>query len=210
MPANWMMVPALIPLLLIRFVGDAWHHHYMAPVTACLFMCCVPGRKAALSRGFALASILLTVLAAGSSFVDAARFYSGRHGDAFYRPAPGRLASLRTARERLLADAEGDALVEGNLVPLLVTRPRLFQLGGAQTSGSYRFVLVEKPPYGDPWPLSHERVGELIDLWRRQEDAEVLLDDEHVFFATTSSAFPSASSSRLLPRGTSRLRRASP
>ena len=70
-----------------------------------------------------------------------------------------------------------------------MTRPEVTPLGAPAyaTEPDYRFILVEKPPAGDPWPWSHEELAARIDGWRHRQDAVILRDDETLFFAELAS-----------------------
>jgi len=93
--------------------------------------------------------------------------------------------AIEAGRRFLLEQEEGRVLAQGNILPGLVRRPEVYQLAGTHPPGlhEYRFVFVEKPPSGDPYPLSYERVSELIGLWRERPGTRVILDDPHVFLA---------------------------
>ncbi len=189
---NWVLALALMPMLAIRLLTGSWEHHYMAPVCACMLMSCVPRQGLHLPRSVALAVVALTLLAASGPMTKGVCGYVGGASDTFYSPQPHRLAAVRSATELLLTEDRGKALVEGNLIPLLVTRPFLYQLAGSQdvSNHDYRWVLVEKPPFGDSWPLNHRRVEELITEWRSQPGVRVVVDDEFVFLAEGNGLKP--------------------
>jgi hypothetical protein len=96
-----------------------------------------------------------------------------------------RLASVRRAVDHLATHRGGRALLGGNLVTPLATRDEVYAVGGPQPKGTwvYDWVLVEKPPRGNSVPASHEDLSALVARWRTQQDAEVLIDDAHIFLA---------------------------
>lgn len=175
---NWIMPVAVLPLLAIRFLDEAWKFHYLAPV-APFFLLALMGKDIAkLPRRVASLGMVLTILLSGSAIGKAVAVYG--HIDELWS---ARRAAIEEARTYMLEHASGNAIVEGNLSPLLARRANVFQIGGVQLSQPYRFLLVEKPPLGDPWPLSHDDVSLMIDVWRKQPDTTILTDDEHIFFA---------------------------
>ena len=180
---NWPLVAALAPLLAIRFLDGAWKFHYMAPVAAALVLSCWTRSGKALPWRYSLAGVAMTLLfSAGALKKDVAAYGSLRElGGA-------RMAALDAARSRLLSQRDGKALVEGNLTPLLASRPGVYQIGGVQPAQDYRFVLAEKPPDGDPWPLKHSDVEALIAQWRGEARWTVLRDDDHLFLAEIAAA----------------------
>ena len=66
-------------------------------------------------------------------------------------------------------------------------RPEIFVLGGKQTRmaqpPAYRFVCVEKPPLGDPWPLDQASKARLMRSWRATPGIRVLRDSDVLFLA---------------------------
>jgi hypothetical protein len=191
---EWTVASLLIPMLAIRFLGMSWRFHYGAPVAAVAIMAFVPVLGTArLPRWLIGATIVLLV----TTNVHNLRFAGKMWGLPIDTPPrhctaePARVAALDEAVRQLEGAPPGPALVEGNLVPQLVSRPGLSTLGGLQpeSTAPYRYVLVERPPHGGPYPLTQERLEELIRAWRRQ--AEITYrDDDHLFFA--AGAFTAA------------------
>lgn len=181
--ANAPALVAAAPLVAVRALGGIWKHHYLAPVDALLLAGTLPSGGPRPPRRIAAASIALTLLSLAGPLQRGAAF-AGGEASPRCPPDPGRLEAIERAGERLLAEAEGKALVGGNLAPLLAARPDLYPLGGRGTEGeTFRFVLVEKPPAGEPWPLAPADVRDRIARWRAVSGASILRDDRHLFFA---------------------------
>ncbi len=175
---DWVMLMAVAPLLAIRFVDGAWQFHYLAPVAPFLVLAVWRRTLPAIPRGYAVLSIVVTIISLGGPLSKNFAVYAdvGRLFDE-------RSHSIKQARAHLMVHRNGKALVEGNLVPLLAVRDYVFQVGGVQQELSCRFLLVEKPPNGDPWPILHSDVDRIISEWRSDSMTTVLKDDAHIFFA---------------------------
>ena len=101
--------------------------------------------------------------------------------DARCAPTDARLASIERGRQFLLDHPEGAALTQGNLTPRLVRRPEVYQVGDFHGPAvpEARYVFMEKPPHGLPYPSSVARFKALIAVWRTQAE-QTIIDDEHV------------------------------
>jgi uncharacterized membrane protein len=176
---NWIMVIAAVPLLAIRFLDGAWTFHYLAPVAPLLLLAAWrPNVLSTLPWRYAALGIVIAALSASGPVSKAVAVYANINA-----LNSDRLSSIAAARAHLLLNAHGGALVEGNLLPLLARRDNVFQIGGVQPNQAYRFFLAEKPPMGDPWPMSHSDIDRLITEWRSDATVRVLRDDAHIFFA---------------------------
>jgi hypothetical protein len=184
---RWTWLLVLLPLLGIRFLGMAWRHQYGAPLVAVAVVALLPLLSARRPPAWVLAVTgLLLVTTNESNLKQLGRTLAS---PSTYPPmCPGdadRLASVRRAVDHLATHRGGRALLGGNLVTPLATRDEVYAVGGPQPKGTwvYDWVLVEKPPRGNIVPASHEALSALIARWRAQQDAEVLIDDAHVFLA---------------------------
>ena len=184
---DWLVVSLLLPMLAIRFLGMAWRFHYGAPVGAVAIMAFVPVLGTArVPRWLVVATTVLLI----SANVHNLRFTAKMWGLPSNAPPrhcpadPARIAALDVAVNHLVTAPPGPALVEGNLVAHLAARPDVYMVGGLQREAStpYRYVLVEKPPHGDPYPMTGKRIEELLPRWR-QEAQSTYRDDVHLFFA---------------------------
>jgi hypothetical protein len=173
------------PLLAFRMVARKWRHHHLAPVGPLLLMALWPRQGPPVPRRVAVWIVGLTLALSAKDVLQ---------GFSWPRPEPrarlfsgdaARVEALNGARAHLLAHPEGDAIVGGNIVPRLVARPGLYAVGGPHRRGErvFRYVLVERPPSGDPWPLSYADIEALIAKWRSTPGARILRDDERLFFA---------------------------
>lgn len=182
-PLLWAL---LVPGLLIRFLGMKWLHHYGAPLMAGAVLALVPLVRVRRVPGWLVAlSLLLLVTSGGERFARSAwRTLAPPGAFPAHCPAdPAREASVRTALARLGALPPAPALLGGELIAFVAARPEVSSVGGPRPATVFRYVLVQKPPYGDPYPLTPARVGELVERWRATPGAEVLLEDRYVFLA---------------------------
>lgn len=183
-----MVLSLLLPMLAIRFLGKIWGHHYLAVVMAGAFVAFLPllaSRRlpawVALATGVLLVSTNENPLRANLRLLAHPELYP------VTCPAlPERLAGVGRALEFLRTHSEGKALVSGHLLAHLTARDEVYTVGGLQPEDerhAYRYVLVEKPPHGDAYPTSQERIGELLPVWRASPDTQVLTDDAFIFLA---------------------------
>jgi len=181
---NWPLLAALLPLAAIRFIDQAWKFHYLAPIGAFAFAVFLTGKETRpMPRWIAILSLALL---AGFAF-NPAKKLAAVYGDwlAPSETQTARRAALAEARDILLADPAGGLRVEGNLFPRFAAMPASFQIGGVQRHErqTFRWVLAEKPPAGDPWPLSNAELTAFIDSCRRTPGARIRRDDAILFFA---------------------------
>jgi uncharacterized membrane protein len=182
-PINWCMLLMALPLLAIRFLDASWGFHYLAPVTPLLVTAFAGEGTSKVPWKIVVVSIVITILAGSNPIRKSLAAYGSignLHGE--------RRNSIEEARRHLLENPEGKALVHGNLTPLLARRGDVFQFGGVQPARMYRYYLVEIPPSGDPWPLSHSDVERSISEWRSNTNLTILKDNRLVFFAVCNEA----------------------
>jgi len=184
---DWAWLLVLLPMLGIRLLAMAWRHHYVAPVVAALVVGVLPALRVRRPPAWVMATtaaLLLTTNVPNLRHVSRTVFSSAT----FPERCPGnseRLASISRGLDVIAAHPEGAALLGGNLLTPVTRRRDVFMVGGPQSTADtvYDWVLVEKPPSGDPWPLAAEHVDALIAGWRLTPGARVLIDDAHVFLA---------------------------
>jgi len=176
---DWTILAAVTPLLAIRFLDGAWKFHYMAPVAALILFTFWRREEArALPRRYAIAAAVIAIFTSIGPLAETVSVYAS----APELRGPHR-AALDEAMTILRRNPGGKALVEGNLTPLLAARPDVFQIGGPQPLQDYRFLMAEKPPAGDPWPLKPSDILRLIETWRQDSSLRILRDDAFVFLA---------------------------
>ncbi len=176
---------AAAPLLAIRFLGMAWRHHYLAPLVPIIVgVFVVVAVTHVVPRYVTAASLVILVALNGA----AVRFALARWGAPvaaaphFCPATTTRLSAIDQAMRALRAEP-GAVLVEGNLFAQLAERDDVSAFGSFRTvPASYRFVLFEKPPHGDPYPQQRAEVGALIDR-ARSEASRIIVDDADIFFA---------------------------
>lgn len=183
---DWLLLALLLPMLGIRFLGMTWRLHYGAPVMAAALMVLLPLLAARRVPAWVLlATGVLLVTTNESNLRGALRTLRGEAFPAHCPADPARLASVKQGLELIAHAPEGKVPLGGNLLAHLAARDEVYTVGGLQHPGAheYAYVLVEKPPHGDPYPATRERLAELLTLWRAQPGAEVLRDDGWVFLA---------------------------
>ena len=182
---SWLLV--VLPLLGIRFLGMAWRHQYGAPLIAVAVVALLPLVLARRPPAWVLAlTSVLLITTNESNLRPLVRTLASPSTHPPICPGDaGRLASVRRAVDVLSTRPEGKALLGGNLVTPLVSRDEVYAVGGPHPQGGYVFdwVLVEKPPRGDIYPVAIQDMEALLARWRAQEGIEVLIDDPHVFLA---------------------------
>ncbi|HET9952774.1 MAG TPA: DUF2079 domain-containing protein [Candidatus Eisenbacteria bacterium] len=181
LPPQWPFLLALVPLLGIRFVTNAWGLHYMSPIPAFLAAAFLGPDLVRLPRKYVVAVAAL-VLAVGIAPLA--------KGIGSYRSLPDfaapRYRAIESARLYLKREPEGAILTHGNLAPLLAARGNVWGMGGWQSERDtidYRYLLAEIPPRGNPYPWTHEQAAALIESWRRDPANRILRDDAQLFFA---------------------------
>jgi hypothetical protein len=184
---DWAWLLVLLPMLGIRFLAMSWRFHYGVSLVAAALMGFLPVLRARRPPAWVLASTGVILLASNEPNLRkltstlTSPMTAPRHCPA----TPERLASLARGVDLLQQHREGSALLGSNLVAPLADRDDLYAVGGPQPDEGrvHEWVFIEKPPHGDVWPLTPERVSELIDVWRKDAGTRVLIDDEHVFLA---------------------------
>ncbi|NVJ23895.1 MULTISPECIES: DUF2079 domain-containing protein [Myxococcus] len=184
---DWAWLMVLLPMLGIRFLGMAWRFHYGVSLMAAALMGFVPILRARRPPAWVLVCTGLILLISNEPnfrkltlTLVSSRTYPGQCPG-----APDRLASISRGVDVLAQHSEGMALLGSNFVSLLAGRNEIYAVGGPQPDDGrvYEWVLVEKPPHGDVWPLTAERVKELIDEWRADAGTHIIIDDANVFMA---------------------------
>ncbi|NTX40046.1 DUF2079 domain-containing protein [Myxococcus sp. CA033] len=184
---DWAWLLVLLPMLGIRFLGMAWRFHYGVPLMAAALMGFLPVLRARKPPAWVLVSTGLVLLF--SNEVNLRQFTRTLVSSRTYpRQCPGdpeRLASISRGVDVLTQNRAGLALLGSNFVALLADRDDIYAVGGPQPADGrvYEWVLVEKPPHGDVFPLSSERIQELIDVWRTDAGTQIVIDDANVFLA---------------------------
>lgn len=181
----WPLAVGLVPLLAIRFLGKSWTHHYLGPVVGLAVAASLgilvkrspPRWVLAWTAPFLLFPIILLAPSQLRLYLDADVFPRACAG------SPARLNRIEAALERMRTEPPGRKLLGGNLLVHAPPGDDTFFPGGPHPEGAtYDVVLVEKPPSGDPFPLTHARSAELIDQWRRSA-TWILIDDPFLFMA---------------------------
>lgn len=186
---NGVILSFLVSVLAVRFLSVKWYFHYGPPVVAPLVLACLPAVSSASQRTipkwvFRSSLVLLLAINGGELTRNLGKIFGKEAG--YCEGSPERLDAVNRGMDFLSERIQGRALVEGNVLPALTARPEIYHVGGERPNDlpltPYRYVFVEKPPRGDPWPLDHERIEALIRFWR-QESVRIHFDDDYVFLA---------------------------
>lgn len=184
---DWTWLLVLLPMLGIRFLAMAWRFHYGVSVVVAALMGFLPVLRTRSPPWWVIASTSVVLLASNEPNLRklTSTLVSPQTSPRHCPRTPERLASLSRGVDMLTQHREGSALLSSNLVALLADRSEIYAVGGPQPDEGrvHEWVLVEKPPHGDVWPLTSTRVLELIDVWRTDASTQVIIDDENVFMA---------------------------
>jgi uncharacterized membrane protein len=185
-PPLWLWL-LLVPPLALRFLGRSWGYHYIAALAPPLVLGLLPlGADKQVPKSV-LVSVVALIVAINAGFLlrSARSLWIDRPWTSEPWQA-SRLESIARGSEYLKSHPQGQALVQGNLVPRLVMRPELYQIGGVHdpAAHTFRYVFLEQPPHGDLWPLTLADYQHLLAQWRAVPGVRILIDDEHVFLAT--------------------------
>jgi len=168
-------------LLAIRVAGGWWFsHRSVAPVTALAFACALllPVKRA--PRWLWLVASFLLVATSWQALRPSLRYWAGKDIARHCPADAARLTSLDQATDKLLAERDGKALVQGNLIPRIVDRENIHHLGATKEDpASFRWLLVEKNGLGQHWPGTAGSVPETVRQWRESPDVRVVIDDQN-------------------------------
>ena len=182
---SWALLLATLPLLASRFLAGKWAYQYGPPLIGLWVAALVPAlawRRVA--RWVPLATFILLATSLENPLRSAiARLSPSR--PAACSGDPSRLEGLQTGVAYLHQHREDAALVSSTLVAPLADRPEIYALGSSQrlSRSPYRYLFLEKPPYGYDWPLSGEEVYVKIEAYRRQRDTRVIFENQYVLLA---------------------------
>ncbi|QSQ11505.1 DUF2079 domain-containing protein [Myxococcus landrumensis] len=184
---DWAWLLVLLPLLGIRFLGMAWRFHYVAPLMAAALMGFLPVMRSRRPPAWVLVSTFALLITTNENNLRSAwrTMVTPLEFPARCPDEPERMASIARGVELLTRERQSPVLIGGNFVALLADRDEIFALGSPQPPEGrvFEWVMVEKPPRGEIWTLTAERVRELIAIWRQDVGAQVIIDDPYVFMA---------------------------
>lgn len=187
---RWDILALMLPLLGIRFLGSAWRFHYLAVIVPLLFGLLGSSLEPKardwaqpLQKAFVWVVILILITNA-HPIKRNVRILAGTIGISREAVDPDRIHAIGEGMSYLLSNTRGKVLAQGNLLPLMITRPDIYQVRGPQPDeiSDYRFVFVEKPPNGDPWPIEHSDYDQCIAIWR-DAASTIILDNQYIFLA---------------------------
>ena len=182
---SWALLLATLPLLASRFLAGKWAYQYGPPLIGLWVAALVPalawGRVA---RWVPLATLILLA----TSLENPLRRAIARLSPSGPTVCTGdrlRLDGLQKGIEYLHEHRDEAALVSSTLVAPLADRPEIYALGSSQRLSRfpYRYLFLEKPPYGYDWPLSREEVYAKIEAYRRQRDTRIIFENQYVLLA---------------------------
>jgi hypothetical protein len=181
---RWALLALLAPGMLIRLIRPAMDSHYMPVMATGVLMALLPlGREMVLPRWMPAVTLALMMPLSGHYLQKNLTALQGEYAN---MPAtPSRLAALDRGFAEIMRHTDVPVLTQHHLVDGLLEHPLVNHLGGPQppNTTTFHYVMVEKAPYGDPWPFGRARLAELEAQWRADPATVVLQDDAHVFVA---------------------------
>jgi hypothetical protein len=172
------------PILLIRFVSHQWTFHYgTAAVVAWIFTTIsLMDQKAARWR-WGVSILFLT----GNFIAQPIKILANT--DKRCPASSERLAEIAWGQRWLAGSGHSALLMENNLAStqfLRSSKAQSIHLLCSPTGMAIRqfdAVLVEKPPSGDPWPCTHDRIEKWMVKWRSDPRINVIRDNQMIFLA---------------------------
>jgi hypothetical protein len=180
-PAFASITAALLALLAIRASGGWWFSHRSVPVVVVTAFLCACLLQQGIKPTWKITTVLLAVIfaCAQPALRPALRVISGKdfatHCPATRERVDAIDQSLTKLRDEMKLKPEGRALVQGNLLPALADAGPVSHLGATRLADSdFTWLLVEKSPAGNPWPLDRDAMQRIIQSWRQSPEVEVL------------------------------------
>jgi uncharacterized membrane protein len=181
----WALLLSTLPLLASRFLAAKWTYQYGPPLIALWAAAFIPSvASARLPRWVTLGTVLLLLTSIENPLRKALRqLQPSAH--AICSKDPARLGGLNRGIAFLREHRDDAAIVSSTLVAPLADRPEIYALGSSQRLSHfrYRYLFVEKPPYGYDWPLEPKEVAKILDDYLRKKDTRVILENEYVLLA---------------------------
>lgn len=205
----WFWCLLLLPMVAIRLLSPGhWQHHYSVPLAAVSAGFLVEWSVGRYWPRWVLWAIpLLLLLTSAEGLVRRVRMDTPflRHLSTAQRGE--RRAALEAARGFLLEHREGSVVAQQNLVPRILARRQVFLLsplktgrwadvaitpreGGAwvidgtmvrSPEAGFRYLWLEKPPAGDPDPVTHEEIASILKRLRALSNVVWHRDDAYQF-----------------------------
>jgi hypothetical protein len=180
-----MSVSFLLPLVLIRMLGKAYHFHYGVPLLGFIFglLSAYPERLYALysRRPIAILLIIFSLATILSSIkkITQLLFLNQSSKCTIYEGKKLLVKDLI-----LKMNNKSKILATGGAVPRLIERGRqIFHYGGlAITQPTYDLLFFEKNQSGDIWPLKNQNVLQAISKCRPYAK-KILIDNEEFYVA---------------------------
>jgi uncharacterized membrane protein len=181
------------PIIGIRYASNQWAFHYGPAAVISFFFAFVLIFRDATAAVWRqrLAWVLIFVFFLSPTTKNLWDAFSTGSSHFAYKncPAqPDRLASIEKAQNWLAQSDLKRVLMQNNLAPTQMIRSNaqdLFILAGPQNdlAATYDAVLVEKNHHGDAWRIGHERILDLIEIYKKDPQISVIQDDDFVFLA---------------------------
>ncbi len=202
--AHWKFILKILfigsPILAIRFVSGQWGFHYgTAAVIVFYFACLQPlSESNARPRNFKLAYLFLAVVFVSPVLKKTKDlFFNTESLHEIKSRCPlnaTREDEIDKAQEWIAKSGKQKILVQNHLAVTQIlasdrmstSHQSIYIVGGLTSAGTGPFdiVMVEKPFWGDPWPVGYERIKDLIETWKHDPSLHVEIDNEYVFLAS--------------------------
>ncbi len=182
---SWALLLATLPLLASRFLAGKWGYQYGPPLIGLWVAALVPALAWARVAWWVPVATLFLLATSLENPLRRAIARLQPSGPTVCSGDPSRLEGLQTGLEYLHQHRDDAALVSSTLVAPLADRPEIYSLGSSQrlSRSRYRYLFLEKPPFGYDWPLSREEVHAKIEAYRRRPDTRVIFENQYVLLA---------------------------
>jgi hypothetical protein len=120
----------------------------------------------------------------GNHFKEAKNAYAGTTDRC--PEIPERLESIKEGKAFLFSTSSKEpALVQSNLIPMMVSRGNIHQWRDMNKSRTkeFKYFFTEKPPHGFTEYRSNAELNALLDRLRNTQNVKVIIDNDHVFLS---------------------------
>jgi len=182
---SWALLSASLPIFASRFVAIKWGYQYGPPLVGLWVAAFVPLLASTRIPFWVAAGTLILLLTSLEMNLRGAIDRLRPSGPSVCSKEPMRLNALKRGIAYLQEHPKDAAIVTSTLVAPLADRPEIYAVGSSERLSRYpyRYLLVEKPPYGYDWPLSSEEVSKKLDDWLGRKDTQVIFENQYAVLA---------------------------
>lgn len=180
---SWLIICAFVALafLAIRVIGGYWGNHRAAPLAVIAgFIIIGNTDHAVISQRLRRVLFCIFLLGAAAPGLElGGRVWINKPFKKHCPSSPDRIQALNDVVSYLETVNADRVLAGGNLVPHLVRRPGVAQIG-ATKSDDFKFFVVEKYQHRNAWPLNSAELQRIEDEWRSRPGVNLLRDDDYI------------------------------